>query len=198
MQEMTVALRKMIQEISGGVQILASSSNELMATSSEMTSGSREASDKAHSVSAAAEEMSSNVTSVAAGMEQTTTNLAHVSAATEQMTATIGEIAQNSEKARRITDEATRQAGRITEQMNQLGVAAREIGKVTETITEISKRRAPVQPGKDLRWLRQKSRRWRNRQTARPGTSRDASQGCNRRRQPALPKSPRFRRSLAK
>jgi methyl-accepting chemotaxis protein len=54
------------------------------------------------------------------------------------MTSTIGEIAQNSEKARRITDEATRQAARITEQIDQLGVAAREIGKVTETITEIS------------------------------------------------------------
>jgi methyl-accepting chemotaxis protein len=54
------------------------------------------------------------------------------------MTSTIGEIAQNSEKARRITDEATRQAARITEQINQLGVAAREIGKVTEAITEIS------------------------------------------------------------
>jgi methyl-accepting chemotaxis protein len=138
MQTMTVALRKMIQEISGGIQTLASSSTELMATSAEMTSGSRQASDKAHSVSAAAEEMSSNITSVAAGMEQTTTNLSHVSSATEQMTSTIGEIAQNSEKARRITDEATRQAARITEQINQLGVAAREIGKVTETITEIS------------------------------------------------------------
>ena len=82
--------------------------------------------------------MSSNITSVAAGMEQTTTNLSHVASATEQMTSTIGEIAQNSEKARRITDEATRQAARITEQIDQLGVAAREIGKVTETITEIS------------------------------------------------------------
>ena len=109
-----------------------------MSSSTQMTSGSRNASDKAHSVSAAAEEMSSNITSVAAGMEETTTNLAHVASATEQMTSTIGEIAQNSEKARRITDEATRQAARITEQINQLGVAAREIGKVTETITEIS------------------------------------------------------------
>ena len=137
-QSMTVALRKMVLEISGGVKVLSSSSTELMASSSEMTSGSRNASDKAHSVSAAAEQMSSNITSVAAGMEQTTTNLAHVASATEQMTSTIGEIAQNSEKARRITDEATRQAARITEQINQLGVAAREIGKVTETITEIS------------------------------------------------------------
>jgi methyl-accepting chemotaxis protein len=137
-QAMIVALRKMIQEISGGIQVLSSSSTELMSSSSEMTTGSRHASDKAHSVSAAAEEMSSNITSVAAGMEQTTTNLSHVSSATEQMTSTIGEIAQNSEKARRITDEATRQAARITEQIDQLGAAAREIGKVTETITEIS------------------------------------------------------------
>ena len=128
----------MIQEISGGIQVLASSSTELMSNSTEMTTGSRHASDKSHSVSAAAEEMSSNITSVAAGMEQTTTNLSHVSTATEQMTSTIGEIAQNSEKARRITDEATSQAARITEQIDQLGVAAREIGKVTETITEIS------------------------------------------------------------
>jgi methyl-accepting chemotaxis protein len=137
-QAMIAALRKMIQEISGGIQILSSSSTELMSSSSQMTSGSRHASDKAHSVSAAAEEMSSNITSVAAGMEQATTNLAHVSTSTEQMTATIGEIAQNSEKARRITEEATRQAARITGQIDQLGAAAREIGKVTESITEIS------------------------------------------------------------
>jgi methyl-accepting chemotaxis protein len=137
-QTMTVALRKMIHEISSGIGVLSSSSTELMATSSEMTAGAREASDRAHSVSAAAEEMSSNITSVAAGMELTTANLAHVSSATEQMTSTIDEIAQNSEKARRITDEATRQTARITEQINQLGAAAREIGKVTETITEIS------------------------------------------------------------
>jgi methyl-accepting chemotaxis protein len=137
-QAMIVSMRTMVQEISSGIKVLSASSTELMASSSQMTSGSRNASDKAHSVSAAAEEMSSNITSVAVGMEQTTTNLAHVASATEQMTSTIGEIAQNSEKARRITDEANRQAARITEQINQLGEAAREIGKVTEAITEIS------------------------------------------------------------
>jgi methyl-accepting chemotaxis protein len=137
-QTMLVSVRAMVQEISGGIQVLSSSSTELLASSAQMTSGSRNASDRAHSVAAAAEEMSSNVTSVAAGMEQATTNLANVSLATDQMTSTIGEIAGNSEKARRITADATRQAARITEQINQLGQAAREIGKVTETITEIS------------------------------------------------------------
>ena len=138
LQTMTVSLRKMIHEISSGIQVLSSSSKELMASSSHMTSGSHQASERANSVAAATEEMSSNITSVAVGMEQTTTNLAHVASATEQMTSTISEIAQNSEKARRITEEATRQTLRITEQINQLSVAAREIGKVTDTITEIS------------------------------------------------------------
>jgi len=72
------------------------------------------------------------------GMEQTTTNLASVASATEQMTLTIGEISNNSEKARQITHSARQQAQRITEQMKTLGLAAKEIGKVTETINEIS------------------------------------------------------------
>jgi methyl-accepting chemotaxis protein len=138
MQKMSVSLREVLKDVTGGIHVLSSSSAELSANSTQMSDGSRNASDRAHAVAAAAEEMTANVTSVAAGMEQTTTNLAAVSANTEQMTATIGEIAGNSEKARSITEEANRQAARITEQMNQLGQAAREIGKVTETITEIS------------------------------------------------------------
>jgi methyl-accepting chemotaxis protein len=138
LQSMTVSLRAMIREVSNGIQVLSSSSAGLMANSGQMSAGSRHASDKANSVAAAAEEMSSNITSVAAGMEQTTTNLAHVASTTEQMTSTIGEIAQNSERARRITEEATRQTARITEQIDQLSAAAQQIGKVTETITEIS------------------------------------------------------------
>jgi methyl-accepting chemotaxis protein len=82
--------------------------------------------------------MSTNIASVAAGMEQTTSNLAHVSSATEHLTSMIGEIAQDSEKARRITKNATDQTLQVTEKINQLGRAAREIGKVTETIAQIS------------------------------------------------------------
>jgi methyl-accepting chemotaxis protein len=138
MQTMTTALQETVQEISGGIGVLSTSSTELMATSTEMTAGSHNASEKAHAVSAAAEQMSSTIESVAAAMEQTSTNLSHVATATEQMTSTIDEIAHNSETARGITDQASRQAEQITQQMNELGAAAREIGKVTETINEIS------------------------------------------------------------
>jgi methyl-accepting chemotaxis protein len=137
-QTMSVSLRDVLKDITGGIGVLSNSSAELSANSAHMSSGSREASEKVHAVAAAVEQMTANVMSVASGMEETTTNLSSVAGATEQMTATIGEIASNSEKARRITEDATRQAARISDQMNQLGAAAQLIGRVTETITEIS------------------------------------------------------------
>ena len=137
-QTMSLSLRDALKNITAGIGVLSASSAELSANSGQMSEGSHEASGKAHAVAAAAEQMTANVVSVAAGMEQTSANLGSVASATEQMTATIGEIAGNSEKARRITEDATKQAARISEQMNQLGAAAQQIGKVTETITEIS------------------------------------------------------------
>ncbi|HTX38222.1 MAG TPA: methyl-accepting chemotaxis protein [Bryobacteraceae bacterium] len=138
MQTMSGSLRGVLREIAEGAQVLSTTSTQLAASSGRMADHSREASGKSHSVAVAAEAMSVNVASVAAGMEQTTTNLASVTSHTEQMTATIGEIAGNSEKARRITEDAIAQASQITTQIQQLGQVAQGIGKVTETITEIS------------------------------------------------------------
>jgi methyl-accepting chemotaxis protein len=138
MQTMSASLRDVLKEVANGIHVLSSSSAELSANSSRMSQGGRQASERAHKVSAAAGQVTSTVASVAAGMEQTTSNLASLSSSAGRMTATIGEIAGNSEKARRITGEAARQAAQVTEKMDRLGQAAREIGKVTETITEIS------------------------------------------------------------
>jgi len=54
------------------------------------------------------------------------------------MSATILEIAGNAEQVRVISDEASRQADGVTAMMRQLGLAAQQIGKVTETIATIS------------------------------------------------------------
>lgn len=138
MQSMSSALRTMVGEIAGGVRTLSSSSQQLVTASVQITTGSRDTSEKSNSVAAAAEQMSSNVSSVAAGMGEAADNLSQVAHSTEQMTATITEISGNTEKARLITAAATRQALQVTEQIQLLGQAAREIGKVTEAITEIS------------------------------------------------------------
>lgn len=54
------------------------------------------------------------------------------------MTTTINEIAQNTEKANTITGEAVSEAKGASDNVDELGSAAQEISKVTETVTEIS------------------------------------------------------------
>ncbi|BBO91065.1 methyl-accepting chemotaxis protein [Desulfosarcina ovata] len=104
----------------------------------QLSQSAGETSGRANNVSAAAEEMSANLNSVAATMEESATNISMVATSSEEMTATINEIAQNAEKARSIAEQAVRKAGGASDQMNTLGQAAVDIGKVVETITEIS------------------------------------------------------------
>jgi methyl-accepting chemotaxis protein len=131
-------LRQMFTDISQGVETLSSSSTELSAISHQMTLGSEQTSNKAGAVATAAEEMSSNMSAVASAAEAASTNVSMVATSAEEMTATINEIAQNSEKARSITNQAVSEARKASDGVGQLGAAAKEIGKVTETITEIS------------------------------------------------------------
>jgi methyl-accepting chemotaxis protein len=137
-QKLIGNLRPIIQRVSEGVQTLSASSTELSAVSADMTNGSRKTSERADAVTKAATEMSSAMVTLASGMEEASSSLTAVAAATEQMTATIGEIAANSERARHITGDATRQAGQVSDLMNELGKAAQRIGEVTETISNIS------------------------------------------------------------
>ena len=130
--------RKLLREVSDGMQTLGTSASELAAVSSQTSQAVKSMSEKTCTVAAAAEESSANTVSVAASMEQTSTNLVSVAAATEEMSATVGEIATNAEKARVISGQATAQAEAVSAFMQQLGSAAKEIDKVTESITRIS------------------------------------------------------------
>ncbi len=131
-------LRQMITSLSDGVQTLSASSGELSSVAGVMSKETGESSDLAISVAAAAEQMSANMSSVAAAVEQTSTNVNSVSAAAEEMSATISDIAKNSNESRKITEEAVSQAGNASKKVMELGQAAREIGQVTDTITDIS------------------------------------------------------------
>ncbi len=132
------SIGNIIREITGSVQTMVSSSTELFAVSTQMTSSARGISEKTTSVAAAAEEASSSTDTVAGIMDRSTANLNSVACATEEMSATIGEIAANTEKARSISGEASVQAKTASDTMKVLGLAAQEIGKVTEAISDIS------------------------------------------------------------
>jgi methyl-accepting chemotaxis protein len=131
-------LQRMIRNIAGNAETLHRSSSELSNLSERMSENSGEMSVKANSVAASSEEMSANMNSVAAAMEEASTNVGMVATSAEEMTATINEIARNSEKAQTITSEAVSRAQDASAKVDELGNAAKEIGKVTEAITEIS------------------------------------------------------------
>ena len=131
-------LRGTVSDVSGGAMTLSMAATDMSSTAQKLSSGSKNVATLATAVASAAEESSANTTSVAAAMEQATSNLSTVAAATEEMSATVGEIAANAEKARAISSDATAQAQAVSAMMNELGRAANDIGKVTETITGIS------------------------------------------------------------
>ena len=135
---MATKLRAMFKDLAEGTVTLAESSTELSAISSQMKSSAEQTAQRSNTVASAAEQMSTNMTSVAEATEHASCNLNTVAAAAEQMTATISEIAESADRARDITHGAVDHATRASDTVNQLGTAARDIGKVTQSITEIS------------------------------------------------------------
>lgn len=138
LNHMVDQLGHMFNDVVSAVQTVSSASTELKSISEQMTVGAEQSSGKSEAVAAAAEEMSSNMNSVAAAMEQAATNIGLVATAAGQMTSTIDEIALNTEKAAHVTGKAVNEAQSAAEKINELGLSAQEIGKVTETITDIS------------------------------------------------------------
>ena len=137
-EKMLIDFKEMFQGITEGMETLTTSSKELSEVAQIMSQRTEDTSSRAHCVATAADELSTNMDSVAASTEQTATNVNMVAAAAEEMTATIEQITANTAKTRSMSEEAAAQARNASEKVIELGVAAREISKVTETINEIS------------------------------------------------------------
>lgn len=138
LQNMKNQLRDVIRGIASSADTLDEKSGELTVSAQQLASGSNEMNSRSMSVATAAEEMSANMNSVAAATEEASTNIALVASATKGMAQTITEIARNTENAQRITANAVNEATSASAKVDELGFAASKIGKVTETITEIS------------------------------------------------------------
>jgi len=131
-------LQQMVRGLGADTTTLAAAAEQLTAIASRMADGARHTSGSAASVSGAAERMSANADALASSIGATTSSLEGLAIATGQLTTTAAEIAGSSGRARAITQTATQEVDRATAQMRLLGEAALEIGKVTETINNIS------------------------------------------------------------
>jgi len=131
-------IQDIIRDVDDGATNLNRASRDLMNLSVEMKEDASQTSEKSSSVSSSSELMSDNMTSVAAAMEQASTNINMVASAAEEMNVTITQISENTTTTKRITLEAVDQTNSASEQVDQLGDDAKGIGKVLETIAEIS------------------------------------------------------------
>ncbi len=135
----------MTEEISVLVQSIKENSGDnlemaanLSDVSGQMSEDASSASLRADKVASAARTMSSSMNSVVAAMGQASENISMVASAVEENTVTINEIANNSEKARTVSNDAVSQARYASGRVEALGIAVRDVDKVTGTITEIS------------------------------------------------------------
>ncbi len=124
--------------VQNGTEELSTIVSELGSVSTEIYERSNDIAAQSNMVATAAEQMTSNMESIAEASRNSQDNLNSVAGATEEMTATVSEIAQNAEQARGITGEAVQNVASASTSVNELGLAAQEISKVTDTIIEIA------------------------------------------------------------
>ncbi len=131
-------IQSLVNEVANNVKNVQNASGDLLSISEHMSASAEHTSGKATTVADAGNQMSANMNSVAAAMDQASSNVSMAAAAVEEMTTTINEIAASSEKARSITSEAVSQTESSSGQIKELGQSAMDIGKIVETITDIS------------------------------------------------------------
>lgn len=131
-------LQDMMQQIGSNAVQLEQNTSNVSGLSSEMNDSASEMSQKTERANDSAESLSTNIQTIASAMEETSTNINLIANAAEGMSSTIAEIASNTQKARDVSDEAVSQSDMAMENVSQLGVVAKEIGNITEVITEIS------------------------------------------------------------
>jgi methyl-accepting chemotaxis protein len=138
LNKMAGSLRTVVADIAERAKVLNGSAATLESMSDHLLVSADELAGKANTVAAASEEMNVNMNNVAAAMEQASINVSTVAAATEEMSATFHEIADSTEQARQVSQKAVTTAASASQRVDKLGEAAKEINKVTETITAIS------------------------------------------------------------
>ena len=137
-QTMLANNRVLIRSMNEGVATVSGSVVNLMDIAGQYSQATLDLAGKTSAATVATREMTAGTGTVATSMTQTMSNLTSVASATEQMTSTIAEIAENSDRARSTTESAAANIENFASVLKDLGTSANDIGKVTQTINEIS------------------------------------------------------------
>lgn len=138
MRTMLDKLKAMFLQIQKAADEVSRASSVQTRFATDMSMSAAQTSERSNTVAAASEEMSANMRAVAATMEESTANVNTVASSTEELTTTVQEIAKDSTRARGIMEETVNQANAVQERVNELGRSAKDIGKISESISAIS------------------------------------------------------------
>lgn len=136
--KLLTSLGRMIRNIKESGDSIDSSGQELAALAEQMRGATSTIQANATGVAASAEEMSSNMNTVAAAVEEAAVSIRTVADSTGAIADAGKEIAMSTKQARAMTTEAVNYGKSSYALISTLGDAARDIGRVTETITDIS------------------------------------------------------------
>ena len=131
-------LQSIIVQIKKNAEATKNSADSLKQLSGDLNTNTGHLSEKSQTVSSATEEMSTMISTVASAVEQYSANINVVASSAEEMTSSVDEIAMSSSNARNITADSVLKVNDTNHKMEELGIAAKEISKVTEVINAIS------------------------------------------------------------
>jgi len=145
-------LSSFVHSVDDGVLVLNKSSVDLSSISGKLVQSSTSTAQQTSLVASSADTMVNNINSIATGIEHASSNAKEaastaevmsmnintVAAAIEEMGSSISQIALSAGETSGITEQASKKATHATDAMGKLGVAAKEIGQVTDIIKKIA------------------------------------------------------------
>jgi methyl-accepting chemotaxis protein len=131
-------LHGIIKLVTANIDTVATSASGLSVTATQLASGAAQTTTQSAQVAAAAEQTSTSMHSMVAATEEMSSNVRTVSAAIEEFTTSVSEVAKSAERAAKAAADASQLVGASNIQIQDLGKAAEEIGKVIEVIQDIA------------------------------------------------------------
>ncbi|MDX2509708.1 MAG: methyl-accepting chemotaxis protein [Desulfobacterales bacterium] len=134
----TQTLQDSIKKIYTDALDLNKSSSEMRIIAKSLSEEADASAKKTINVANNSEGMSEDMHAVAAAMEELSTNTNLIAESTSKMSDTSISIAENADKASQISNRAVKRVESASSRVDDLGNAANKIGRVSETITDIS------------------------------------------------------------
>jgi len=132
------AVASATEQVAVNINSIASSAEETSVCAEEVANEVEQLSSSISTMASTAEETSVNANEVAGAAEQMSMNMNTIASAIEEMSMSIGQISSSAGEAGKVAGEATAKSHNATSVMNKLGLAAKEIGQVTDVIKKIA------------------------------------------------------------